>query len=94
MTPDQITAVFGGAVAVLGAVFGYLNARQTRKIAELQHRVDRLESELTRTEGLLRAAVRYIRTLLAHITEVTVAHRLNEAPPEIPAIPEQLAEEI
>ncbi|WP_306358862.1 MULTISPECIES: hypothetical protein [unclassified Nocardia] len=101
MTPEHIAAIGGAIVAVLTAVFGFLNARQARKTdeiaqryAELQQRVERLEQELARTEGLLRAAVRYIRELLAHITRISVAHRLGETVPDVPPIPEMLKEEI
>lgn len=94
MTPEQITAVFAGAVATLTAVFGYLNSRRAREHAELQKRVEKLEQELDKTETLLRAAVRYIRALLGHIAALTAAYRYGEEPPAAPAVPELLAEEI
>ncbi|MFE4714806.1 hypothetical protein ACFRAM_28600 [Paenibacillus sp. NPDC056722] len=101
MSPEQITALFGGTVAVLGAIFGYLNARQSRRADErdkryalLEQRVAHLEAELAESKSLFREAIRFIRGLLSHIAELALAHRLGAPAPQTPDIPERLREEV
>ncbi|MCU1640924.1 MAG: hypothetical protein JWN03_1199 [Nocardia sp.] len=94
MSPEQITAVCGGLVAVLGAILGYLSARQGRRMAELEARVGHLEDELAQSKSSFREAVRFIRTLLSHIVDLGIAHRLGTTEPAAPPIPERLREEV
>lgn len=101
MSPEQIAALFTGTVTVLGAIFGYLDRRQTRRadeqarqISELNQRVEHLEAELAQTRSLFREAVKFIRTLMSHITELALAHRLGATPPAAPEIPDRLREEV
>lgn len=101
MSPEQISAVCGGLVAVLGAIFGYLNARQSRRAdeqarrtAELEDRVGHLEAELAESKGLFREATRFIRMLLAYIADLGLAHRFGTSAPPLPDIPERLRDEV
>ncbi|MFI6368937.1 hypothetical protein ACIBG0_40200 [Nocardia sp. NPDC050630] len=94
MSPEQITALFGGTVGVLTAIFGYLSARQAKRTAELEARVGHLEAELAKSKSLFREAVRFIRILLAHIRDLGLAHQLGTDAPAGPEIPERLREEV
>ncbi|MGW4124779.1 hypothetical protein [Nocardia sp. NPDC004711] len=101
MTPELVTAACTGAVAILGAIFTYLDRRrahrvevQGRQIADLTNRVVHLEAELERSKSLFREAVKFIRVLLAHIAELNLAHRLGTTAPSTPEIPETLREEV
>ncbi|MFD9615643.1 hypothetical protein ACFWWS_40435, partial [Streptomyces sp. NPDC059083] len=67
---------------------------QGRQIADLTDRVAHLEAELAKTRSLFREAVKFIRALMAHITELALAHRLGTNPPTAPEIPERLREEV
>ncbi|MRH85985.1 hypothetical protein GFY24_00645 [Nocardia sp. SYP-A9097] len=90
MSPEQITAI-GGIVA---ALLGTATAWQGRRIAELQSRLDKVETQLEDSNELVREAIRYIRKLLKHHDEVEMAWRLGVPPPLIPEIPALLAKEI
>ncbi|MFE3196276.1 hypothetical protein ACFXHA_45275 [Nocardia sp. NPDC059240] len=94
MNPEQITALGGGVVAIMTAVFGWLNARQAKRFAELEQRVEHLETELAESKSLFREAVRFIRVLLAHIADLGIAHRTGSDRPPVPEIPERLREEV
>ncbi|WP_067573714.1 hypothetical protein [Nocardia acidivorans] len=101
MNPEQIAALSAGAVAVLGALFGYLDRRQSRRadeqarqIAELQDRVGHLEDELAQSKSLFGESVRFIRILLAHIRDLGIAHQFGTPPPPTPEIPDRLREEV
>ncbi|GAB4582636.1 hypothetical protein [Nocardia sp. IFM 10818] len=94
MTPEIISAASAGVVAILGAILGYLANKQTKKVADLEARVGRLEEELAHSKSLFRMAIRFIRELLGHIVELTVAHRLGHDAPPTPEVPELLREEV
>lgn len=101
MSPEQIAALSAGAVAVLGAILGYLDRRrghkveeQGRQIADLTTRVGTLEAELEKSKSLFREAIRFIRFLLAHISDIGIAHQLGTTPPTAPEIPDRLKEEV
>ncbi|MEU1432119.1 hypothetical protein ABZ412_34135 [Nocardia sp. NPDC005746] len=90
MTTDQITAIGAIVTTLIGAVTTW----QVKKVAELQARVDKVEGELAESKGLFREAVKFIRILMAHIAELTHAHRLGTPAPQTPEIPERLREEV
>ncbi|MFE2994286.1 hypothetical protein ACFXG4_05050 [Nocardia sp. NPDC059246] len=101
MSPELITAACTGAVAILGAIFTYLDRRrahrvevQGRQIADLTNRVGHLEAELERSKSLFREAVRFIRVQARHIAESAIAYRLGTTAPPAPEIPERLREEV
>lgn len=100
MTTEQIAAIFSGVVTVLTALFGFLNARQNRKIADLQEtatklqsRVEHLETALASSKEMRKAALRWARELRQYARDVITAHRLGEPLPIEPPPPVLIAEE-
>ncbi|WP_255800866.1 hypothetical protein [Mycobacteroides abscessus] len=83
MTPDQIQAVGGAIVAVLGAWQGLTS----RRVRNLETRLQAVETERDEISTKLRAAVRHIREWMAWA--------LRHAPGKpTPAVPSELRDEI
>lgn len=83
MTPDQIQAVGGVIVAILGA----WQARTSRKVRDLETRLRAVEKERDQFRTKLRAAVRHIRAWMGWAT-----HHVPGTPP--PPLPSELLDEI
>lgn len=102
MSPDHINAIGAAVAVVLGAIFTGVSARQSRRMSELQGKVDDLEASVAKLEAdldarnrLFREAIRYIRRLLHWTDEADLAHRRGDAAlPSVPPLPELLQEEV
>lgn len=76
MSPDQIQAVGGAIVAILGA----WQARTSRKVRDLEARLASVETQRDQCRTKLRAAVRHIRAWMAW----AMAHAPGKPTPELP----------
>jgi type VI protein secretion system component VasK len=102
VSPDHINAIGAAVAVVLGAIFTGISARQSRRVSELQEKVDDLEARATKLEEdlesrnrMFREAIRYIRRLLHWTDEADLAHRRGDAAlPSVPPLPELLGEEV
>ncbi|AMU29762.1 hypothetical protein A3N97_03535 [Mycobacteroides abscessus] len=77
MSPDQIQAIGGAIVAILGA----WQARTSRKVRDLEARLASVEIQRDQYRDKLRAAVRHIRAWMAW----AVTHASRIPTPELPA---------
>ncbi|MFD4457708.1 hypothetical protein [Nocardia sp. NPDC058480] len=95
MSPELIAAV-GAAVgtAVTAPVLAAWTASQGKKLAELEKKVTTLQTELEKSQGLFRLAVRYIRSLIGHVRELEDAQRDGRTAPTMPPVPELLMDEV
>lgn len=83
MSPDQIQAVGGVIVAILGA----WQARTSRKVRDLEARLASVETQRDQYRTKLRAAVRHIRAWMAWA--------MTHAPGKpTPAVPAELRDEV
>lgn len=90
MSPDQIQAIGGAIVAILGAWQARTSRKQantSRKVRDLEMRLALVEAERDQFRTKLRAAVRHIREWMAWETR-----RTPGAPP--PELPPELADEV
>lgn len=83
MNPDQIQAVGGVIVAILGA----WQARTSRKVRDLEARLASVETQRDQYRTKLRVAIRHIRQWMAW-----AMHHAPEAP--APELPRELADEV
>lgn len=83
MSPDQIQAIGGAIVAILGA----WQARTSRKVRDLEMRLAIVEAERDQFRTKLRAAVRHIREWMGW----AMHHAPGQAPP---ALPMELRDEV
>ncbi|SIJ39187.1 Uncharacterised protein [Mycobacteroides abscessus subsp. bolletii] len=77
MSPDQIQAVGGAIVAILGA----WQARTSRKVRDLEAQLDVVVGQRDQCSAKLRAAVRHIRAWMAWAMQ----HAPGTPTPDLPA---------
>ncbi|CPS05250.1 Uncharacterised protein [Mycobacteroides abscessus subsp. abscessus] len=83
MSPDQIQAIGGAIVAILGAWQARTSRKQantSRKVRDLEMRLAIVEAERDQFRTKLRAAVRHIREWMGW----AMHHAPGQAPPALP----------
>lgn len=90
LSPERITAIGTIVVTLFGAWL-------TSKVRSLETKVDELEKQRKRDQGVIKVALRYIRDRITHSEILTGLLRQHaphvEIPPE-PVTPDELKDEV